>query len=52
VAGGGGSQGGLNGATYSAQTKTVFVGHWDCNNEVSADAIWSARFDHTNRIAE
>lgn len=43
----GGGYGGLSGVTYSAQTKTMFIWHWDCNNQVPNDAIWSAGFDYT-----
>jgi photosystem II stability/assembly factor-like uncharacterized protein len=32
--------------TYSAQTKTLFVSHWDCGKVVLADAIASAPFDY------
>jgi hypothetical protein len=37
----GGGYNGASGVTYSAMTKTFFVWHWDCSNNVQADAIWS-----------
>ena len=33
--------------TYSVETKTFFVSHSSCNNNVPADAIASAGFDYT-----
>ena len=33
--------------TYSVETKTLFVSHSSCNNNVPADAIASAGFDYT-----
>jgi len=35
------------GLSYSVQTKTLFVWHWDCNGVVLDDAIASAGFDYT-----
>jgi photosystem II stability/assembly factor-like uncharacterized protein len=40
----GGGFDGANGVTYSAMTKTLFVWHWDCGNNVPANAIASMAF--------
>jgi photosystem II stability/assembly factor-like uncharacterized protein len=41
----GGGFEGSHGLAYSAQTKTFFVWHWDCSNNVPDDAIMSMGFD-------
>jgi hypothetical protein len=41
----GGGYEGIHGLTYSAQTKTFFVWHWDCQDKVPEDAIMSMGFD-------
>jgi hypothetical protein len=41
----GGGYDGIRGLTYSARTKTFFVWHWDCKDEVPDDAILSMGFD-------
>jgi photosystem II stability/assembly factor-like uncharacterized protein len=35
--------------TYSVETKTLYVSHSSCNNNVPADAIASAGFDYTTQ---
>jgi len=46
---GGGGWAGWSGVTYSAQTKTFFIWHWDCGNQVLPDAIRSSGFDYTTQ---
>jgi hypothetical protein len=37
-----------SGVTYSVQTKTLFIWHWDCGSVVLSDAIAAAGFDYAS----